>query len=32
MPPPLEFLTVTGSLIKQVKSQSLEVVAVAPKP
>lgn len=28
----LEFLTVTGPLIKQVKNQSLEVVAVAPKP
>jgi hypothetical protein len=28
----LEFLKVTGPLIKQVKNQSLEVVAVAPKP
>jgi len=28
----LEFLTVTGPLIKQVKSQELTVVAVAPKP
>ncbi len=28
----LEFLTVTGPLIKQVKNQTLEVVAVAPKP
>jgi hypothetical protein len=28
----LEFLTITGSLIKQVKSQTLEVVAVGPKP
>ena len=28
----LEFLKVTGPLIKQVKHQSLEVVAVAPKP
>ena len=28
----LEFLTVTGPLIKQVKNQTLEVVAVGPKP
>jgi hypothetical protein len=28
----LEFLTVTGPLIKQVKNQELAVVAVAPKP
>lgn len=28
----LEFLTVTGPLIKQVKNQTLEVIAVAPKP
>jgi len=28
----LEFLTVTGPLIKQVKNQELTVVAVAPKP
>ena len=28
----LEFLTVTGPLIKQVKNQTLEVVAVSPKP
>jgi hypothetical protein len=28
----LEFLTVTGPLIKQVKNQELSVVAVAPKP
>jgi hypothetical protein len=28
----LEFLQVAGPLIKQVKNQSLEVVAVAPKP
>jgi hypothetical protein len=27
----LEFLTVTGPLIKQVKNQTLEVVAVSPK-
>jgi hypothetical protein len=28
----LEFLTVTGPLIKQVKNQELDVVAVGPKP
>ena len=28
----LEFLTVTGPLIKQVKNQELAVVAVGPKP
>jgi hypothetical protein len=28
----LEFLTITGPLIKQVKNQTLEVVAVSPKP
>jgi hypothetical protein len=28
----LEFLTVTGPLVKQVKNQELAVVAVAPKP
>jgi hypothetical protein len=28
----LEFLTVTGPRIKQVKNQTLEVVAVGPKP
>ena len=28
----LEFLTITGPLIKQVKSQTLEVVAVSAKP
>lgn len=28
----LEFLTVSGPLIKQVKNQTLEVVAVSPKP
>ena len=28
----LEFLTVTGPLIKQVKNQELAVVAVEPKP
>jgi hypothetical protein len=28
----LEFLTVTGPLIKQVKNEELSVVAVAPKP
>jgi hypothetical protein len=28
----LEFLTVTGPLIKQVKKQELDVVAVGPKP
>jgi len=28
----LEFLTVTGPLIKQVKNQEISVVAVAPKP
>ncbi len=28
----LEFLTVTGPLIKQVKTQELKVVAVSPKP
>ena len=28
----LEFLTVTGPLIKQVKTQELAVVAVGPKP
>jgi hypothetical protein len=28
----LEFLKVTGPLVKQVKSQELTVVAVAPKP
>jgi hypothetical protein len=28
----LEFLTVTGPLIKQVKNQDLAVVAVEPKP
>ena len=28
----LEFLTVTGPLIKQVKNQTVEVVAVCPKP
>jgi hypothetical protein len=28
----LEFLTVTGPLIKRVKNQTLEVIAVAPKP
>lgn len=28
----LEFLTVTGPLIKQVKNQELSVVAVGPKP
>ena len=28
----LEFLTVTGPLLKQVKNQELSVVAVGPKP
>jgi hypothetical protein len=28
----LEFLTISGPLIKQVKNQTLEVVAVSPKP
>ena len=28
----LEFLTVTGSLVKQVKSEELSVVGVAPSP
>jgi hypothetical protein len=28
----LEFLTISGPLIKQVKNQTLEVVSVSPKP